>query len=300
MKHGAVIASMGVFLIYWINMKFHLVSIEPDHFDHAASWYELAELVQYGLLRAGFECSTGINHFIPNRTNIVFGVQHLSAEMEPLLPKDTRLFNTEQLPILSKNFCHQRYMQIRYWAQKGFRFLDYSAENAPILSAWGATEVSVVPLGYVPELDRLKKQPPKYDCLFYGGLNPRRHKLLHEIQELGVNLQFLNGVYGEDRDAFIEKSKIVLNLHLYDAEIFEIVRVNYLMHNNICVLTELNPSTKIATELTDLFVCCSRETLVSEVASVIDQPKTIQQTAANAYDWLRSRPQEMIMKSIFG
>ena len=191
-------------------------------------------------------------------------------------------------------------MQIRYWAQKGSRFLDYSAENVPILSAWGAGEVSVVPLGYVPELERLERRPPKYDCLFYGGLNPRRHKLLHEIQELGVNLQFLNGVYGEDRDAFIERSKMVLNLHLYDSEIFEIVRVNYLMHNSVCVLTELNPSTKIASELKDLFVCCSRETLPSEVASVVDQPKSIEQTAAKAYDWLRSRPQEMIMKSIFG
>ena len=93
---------------------------------------------------------------------------------------------------------------------------------------------------------------------------------------------------------------MVLNLHLYNSEIFEIVRVNYLMHNNICVLTELNPSTKIATELTDLFVCCSRETLASEVASVVDQPETIQQTAAKAYDWLRARPQEVIMKTIFG
>ena len=283
-----------------LSMKFHLVSIEPQHFEHAASWYELAELVLHGLLRAGFECSTGVNQFAPNRTNIVFGAHYVIAEMEPLIAKNTFLFNTEQLPILSEDFCHQRYMQIRYWAQKGFRFLDYSAENAAVLSAWGAAEVSVIPLGYVPELDRLRKQSPKYDCLFYGGLNPRRHKLLHEIQELGVNLKFLHGIYGEDRDAFIEQSKMILNLHLYDSEIFEIVRVNYLMHNNICVLTELNPSTKISPELKDLFVCCSRDTLAAAVATLVDQPKKIQQQAAAAYDWLRSRPQEEIMKSIFG
>jgi len=280
-------------------MKFHLVSIEPEHFEHAASWYELAELVLHGLLRAGFECSTGVNQFAPNRTNIVFGAHYVMAEMEPLIPKNTFLFNTEQLPILSEDFCHQRYMQIRYWAQKGFRFLDYSAENAPVLSAWGAAEVSVVPLGYVPELDRMRKQSPEYDCLFYGGLNRRRHKLLHEIQDLGVNLKFLHGVYGEERDALIEKSKLVLNLHLYDSEIFEMVRVNYLMHNKICIVTELNPSTKIAPELKNLFVCCPRETLASEIAYLIHEPKKIQETASEAYDWLRSQPQELIMKSIF-
>lgn len=280
-------------------MKFHLVSIEPENFDHAASWYELAELVQYGLLRAGFDCSTGVNQFESKRTNIVFGAHYVTAEMEPLIPRDTLLFNTEQLPILSEDFCHHRYMQIRYWAQKGFRFLDYSAENVPVLSAWGASEVILLPLGYVPELDRLNKQPKKYDCLFYGGINRRRHELLREIQDLGVNHKFLHGVYGEERDVFIEKSKFVLNLHLYDSEVFELVRVNYLMHNKICVLTELNPSTKIAPELKNLFVCCSRGTLASEVAALIDDPERIQKTASDAYDWLRSRPQEMIMKSIF-
>ena len=60
-----------------------------------------------------------------------------------------------------------------------------------------------------------------------------------------------------------------------------------------------NPSTKIDPELKDLFVCCPRDTLASEAVSLKDQPKKIIQTAANAYDWLRSRPQEMIMKSMF-
>jgi len=92
---------------------------------------------------------------------------------------------------------------------------------------------------------------------------------------------------------------LVLNLHLYDSEIFEMVRVNYLMHNKICIVTELNPSTKIAPELKNLFVCCPRETLASEVAYLIHEPKKIQETASEAYDWLRSQPQELIMKSIF-
>ena len=126
-----------------------------------------------------------------------------------------------------------------------------------------------------------------------------RKELFREIAELDVNLQCLYGIYGEERDLYIEESKFVLNLHSYDSEIFEVVRVNYLMHNKICVLTELNPSTSIETELANLFVCCSREVLASEVASLKDQPEKILQTAANAYDWLRARPKEMIMKSIF-
>ena len=61
--------------------------------------------------------------------------------------------------------------------------MDYCAENATVLSAWGAAEVILVPLGYVPELDSLKRQSPTYDCLFYGSrINRRRHELLREIQ----------------------------------------------------------------------------------------------------------------------
>ena len=77
----------------------------------------------------------------------------------------------------------------------------------------------------------------------------------------------------KNETVFIEESKFVLNLHLYDSELFEVVRVNYLMHNKVCVLTELNSSTKIAPELKNLFVCCSRETLASGVASLIETQK---------------------------
>lgn len=252
----------------------------------------------HGFLRAGLDCTSGINRFAPKRTNIVFGAHYTTIEMEPLIPKDTLFFNTEQLPVMSENFCHQAYMRIRYWAQKDYRFLDYSTNNIEILKNWGAKEVIHMPLGYVPELERLKHLRPEYDYLFYGGLNRRRQELLYKIQEQGLKLQFLNGVYGDDRDAFIKRTKVVLNLHLYESEIFELVRVNYLMHNKVCVLTELNKSTKIEPTLRELFICSPRETFVSRALDLIDQPSLIKQKGSEAYAWLRDRPQERIIKSI--
>jgi len=284
---------------YVIRMKFNLVSIEPKDFKHASAWYELAELIMYGLIRAGFDCSTSINRFAPSRLNIVFGIHKITTEMERLIPQNTLLFNTEQLVHLSEEFDHQKYMNIRFLAQKGYRFVDYSAANIPVLESWGATEIILMPLGYVPELDRLKKSWPVYDLLFYGGRNRRRNKLLNEIKDTGVNLRYLHGVYGQDRDHFIEQSKVVLNLHLYDSEIFELVRVNYLMHNKVCVLTEMNKSTKIEECLKELFVCSPRETIASAALELLEQPDVITQKASLAHDWLRSRPQELIIKTIF-
>jgi len=280
-------------------MKFNLVSIEPSEFKHAACWYELAELIQHGFLRAGFECSTSINRFAPNRRNIVFGVMHVTPEMERLIPKDTLFFNTEQLITLSEEFNHQSYMNIRFLAQKGYGFIDYSVHNVRVLESWGAPEVILMPLGYVPELDRLQKAKPIYDLLFYGGRNQRRIEVLNQIRNAGVNFRYLNGVYGPDRDNFIEQSKVVLNLHLYPSEIFELVRVNYLMHNKVCVLTELNASTKIEQELKELFVCSSREAIASTALELAHCPDMIKEKSSTAYDWLRSRPQELIIKNLF-
>ena len=280
-------------------MKFNLVSIEPKDFKHAAAWYELAELIMHGFLRARFDCSTSINRFAPNRLNIVLGVMHVTPEMERLLPNNTLLFNTEQLVSLSKDFNHQSYMNIRFLAQKGYGFIDYSAANISVLESWGATEVILMPLGFVPELHRLRNIKPMHDLLFYGGRNRRRIELLNKIKDTGVNLHYLHGVYGQERDHFIERSKIVLNLHLYDSEIFELVRVNYLMHNKVCVLTEINETTKIDEQLKELFVCSPRERLASSALDILEQPDVITRKASLAYDWLRSRPQELIIKSIF-
>ena len=280
-------------------MRFNLVSIEPANFKHSGAWYELAELILYGLIRAGFDCATSINRFAPNRRNIVFGVMHVTPEMERLIPKNTLFFNTEQLISLSEEFNHQSYMNIRFLAQKGYGFIDYSAANIPVLESWGATETILMPLGYVPELDRLQKTKPVYDLLFYGGRNRRRNELLNEIRDTGVNLHYLHGVYGQERDHFIERSNAVLNLHLYPSEIFELVRVNYLMHNKVCVLTEINKSTTIEEGLKELFVCSPRERLASAALDLLEQPDLMTQRACLAYDWLRSRPQELIIKTIF-
>lgn len=43
----------------------------------------------------------------------------------------------------------------------------------------------------------------------------------------------------------IARAKIVLNLHLYDAQVFEIVRVSYLLANRKCVVSEIGNDTAL-------------------------------------------------------
>jgi hypothetical protein len=57
----------------------------------------------------------------------------------------------------------------------------------------------------------------------------------------GLKVESVFGVYGLKRDALIGRAKLVLNLHYYEAKLFEIVRVSYLMANGIPVVTEESP-----------------------------------------------------------
>ncbi|MBX9842969.1 MAG: hypothetical protein K2Z80_14285 [Xanthobacteraceae bacterium] len=45
-------------------------------------------------------------------------------------------------------------------------------------------------------------------------------------------------LYGAERDAFVARAKIILNVHFYDARLFEIVRVSSLLANRKCVVSE--------------------------------------------------------------
>jgi hypothetical protein len=78
------------------------------------------------------------------------------------------------------------------------------------------------------ELSRIKIKVVKdIDVLFYGLINDRIAKILGDYKCSGLNIHTSFGIYEKDRDDLIARSKLVLNLHYYDSEIFEVVRVFY-------------------------------------------------------------------------
>lgn len=94
-------------------------------------------------------------------------------------------------------------------------------------------------MNYHRKLHRIPvDQSKEIDVLFYGGINKARAKILHELRERGLHVKHLSGVFGAERDAFIARSKIVLNLHQYGTKILEMIRIHYLMNNSKVVLTQ--------------------------------------------------------------
>jgi hypothetical protein len=95
-----------------------------------------------------------------------------------------------------------------------------------------------VPIGYHPVLARIERGTEDLDVLFYGSLNPRREAVLDGCEARGLRVASVFGVYGAGRDALVARARMVLNVHYYEARVFEIVRVSYLLANRRCVVSE--------------------------------------------------------------
>jgi hypothetical protein len=110
--------------------------------------------------------------------------------------------------------------------------------------------VKYVPIGYVEPMTRIAEQEEEdIDVLFYGSMNPRRQKILDELRLRGLNVAAVFGVYGQERDALIGRAKLVLNIRLYESDIFEIVRVSYLLANRKAIVSEYSDNTDIEDDM---------------------------------------------------
>jgi hypothetical protein len=123
-----------------------------------------------------------------------------------------------------------------------FPVWDYSEHNAALLAAMGVPRPLVVPVGWAPGLSRIEPLAEEIDVLFYGSSNPRREAVLGELRAAGARVESVFGVYGRERDALIARSRLVLNVHFFEARVFEIVRVSYLLANGRTVVSERGAS----------------------------------------------------------
>lgn len=168
------------------------------------------------------------------RIPIIYGGNLLREEAIRTLPKGSVIVNLEQLSPES-TWMTRNYGKLMH----SFAVLDYSPRNRQKLIDAGFTHAEMLEVGYSSRLSRIESAPVKdIDVLFYGSLNAERKEILDRLTALGLNVVHLFGVYGAERDKAIARAKVVLNMHYFRSAIFEIVRVSYLLANQVCVVTE--------------------------------------------------------------
>jgi hypothetical protein len=139
--------------------------------------------------------------------------------------------------------------------------------------------------GYHPCLEQIDRTGPRpIDVAFVGSMNERRQRVIKEIQDLGLVVDFRFNCYGEERDRLYSQCKLAINMHFYENAEHESVRTSYLMANRIPVLTEFGLG-----GLGGMTVR-NEANLALQAKVMIDRPAQLEAQALAGYEFIRRRP----------
>jgi hypothetical protein len=178
---------------------------------------------------------------------------------------------------------------------------DYNDDNTRRLSAMLQKAVRFVKIGYVPQWTRIESRPTQdIDVLFYGSVNARRQFILDGLRVAGLSVYHAYGVYGQERDELIARSKIVLNMHYYEPGTFEIVRVSYLLANRKAVVTEANPGETVDEELSGAMVAVPYDGLVEACKELVANDTRRHALEEAGFTAFSARDEAAILKAAMG
>ena len=245
------------------SSRYNVLLVEPADYEHSNAFLEVGELLVESLTSLGRTARLQRNFVDPDAINIVLGYQLLPE------PRDLErcrhvIYQLEQLSD-REGWFRPEFLDILNRADEVW---DYSDENISFLRRRGVPNLRLLPIGFHDKLRRITRKTQDIDVLFYGSLNPRRRAILDEIAKFAT-VKCLVGVYGEVRDAYIARSKIVLNLHFYEAQIMEQVRIAYLLNNHSLVISEDSPQNPFG----DAIIAVPYADIVETVRGYLDRPK---------------------------
>ena len=261
-------------------------------------YIELALLIKFSLNDIGYKCLINKNLINKSSRNIVLGAQFFKISESKKLPKDTIIFNTEPIEATRKEWKEKL---IRF-VKEGYEFWDYNNKNIRYFHALGFKNNKEFIFGYNSNLKKIKKinfSERDIDILFYGSLNKRRYEILNSLSQNGFRVQHLKKVFGELRDSYISRSKVVLNLHFYSSQIFEIVRVFYLVTNGSFVISELNQKTTVNPLYKNYAVCCPYEEIIDNVNYFMNNESLIENLEMKHYNNIKKNLQTKFYKKTY-
>jgi hypothetical protein len=271
-------------------MRFAVAIVSPPNFQHSRAFDEVAEGLHLALLALGHDSVLTNRLDLDERRTIVLGGNLLVRNgLNP--PKNPIFYNLEQLgddlPSMTLPGFFDLFRRYPTW--------DYSQANIERIAALGLPRPTYVPIGYVPELTRIAPAPEDIDVLFYGASYERRYAVLKDLHDRGLRIKWLSGVYGASRDAWIARSKIVLNIHYWEAKIFEITRVSYLLANRRAVVSESGADPTLERGLESGVAFADYNGLVDHCVELLGDERARRELAERGYQTFSARSQAAIL-----
>lgn len=270
----------------------HLAVItESDSFIDSVSFCKT------GLIAQGYTVSSAAGIAMRDALNILFCSQMLSWQQIAASAKNAIIYNWEPVFPDIERFPPAYILQM----QKHHTW-DYHAQNVERLRLVGVQDIHHVPVGYAPEMQRVPKGLIQdIDVLFYGYHTSRRQKVIDAIQAMGLNIvtsQMVGYMKNEERDAYIARAKVVLNMHTLDsAHVFELARVGYLLANHKAVVTEISDMTEIDADMRDAVLGGPIDTLAQLCYELVHDDARRHELERRAFSTFSQRSASQVMQT---
>jgi hypothetical protein len=151
------------------------------------------------------------------------------------------LYQMEQMALSetedsAENETYQSYLGLLKNALSNW---DYSQENIRFLKTKNLNNITFLPFAYHEKMEVIDQSLGKdIDVLFYGGITPRRIKLIDLLAEKGYKTKYLWNLFGKERNNYIARAKIILNAGLFSPGLLAEQRLSFLLNNRCFVISE--------------------------------------------------------------
>ena len=277
--------------------KFAVSVVSPPGYIHSLAFAEVAESMHHGLLELGHDSVLTTDVGLPGRQHIVLG-SNLLPKYPLELAQDSILYNLEQVEAGGSWFPPELLGIFRrhvVW--------DYSEKNARTLKSLGVNVARILPIGYVKQLTRIQlaaEEARDIDVLFIGAWSERREQVIQQMAALGLRVGTEFGVYGAQRDAFLARAKVVLNLHLYNAKVLEMVRISYLLANRCVVLSEWSTEPAVDALVSDGVAFADYDQLAARAVELVADLKERQRLSARGFEIMQARSEADFLRQALG
>lgn len=239
-----------------INGKYIIINEYNHYFDHVAKMLlEYYDTHDYNdtVFLLGVYCKTPMEYFrelYPGKKLIVYQLEQLFSGG----------FNWHDPKSIITNI------------KKADEIWDYDLLNITYLKWHEVIVDKFSPMRYTNSLynPSITNSNCDIDVLFYGFINERRFKILQTLQSAfydKISIVWLYGIDYEHLDEYINRSKIILNLHIsepYNRQ--EQVRMFYPIINGKCVVSETSQQNYLSNSIVE----SNTESLTQTISGIIE------------------------------
>lgn len=280
-------------------MRFNIVTIIPsDRYHWLHAYDEVIETVAWGIKELGHTVTHGINRFEMNSVNILFGHRLIPVESLAEFPRNTIVYNLEQIKGLAKEDILRN--ESNRYCIENFQIWEYCDLQKSI---WESLNPKFTPhfvkIGYAPPLTRIPKRDHTIDVLLYGETTNDRLRIYHQLSQAGIKSVYLCGIFGQLRNELIAQSKIILNINKYTTtKIFEIVRVSFLLANRKCVMSDSSTLDTVDDDIRDAVCFMNTDHVVEECSKILNSESERLLLEERGYRAIVQRDIREILKSV--